>query len=339
MTEVVAAGRLSRRRPFVPSRRSDRAAIERALEAVDLADHARIPVSTLSGGQQQRVLIARTLAGEPELMVLDEPNAGVDLASQQAIAGTLASMAELGATIVVVLHELGQLADVIQRSVVLARGQGGVRRTAAGLPRPSTTTTTTTQQPPRGAAASRQGAAGPGARDGPVPRAVHAAGAARGCRDRAGRTCGRHLPRAAPALAHGRRHRARLRHRGRPRPADRYLADPHRRGGRDPGRAPDRADPLVGTRQPATSRWRCCSTAASPVACCWSRSAATGSSRCSSTSSGRSPRSRCRPSWSASCWRPSYSCSRSRCCRSCSRWPTTRTSRARRGCRCASTTC
>ena len=123
VAEVVAAGRLSRRRPFVPTRRSDRAAVERALEAVDLADHARHPVSTLSGGQQQRVLIARTLAGEPELMVLDEPNAGVDLVSQQAISGTLASMAELGATIVVVLHELGHLADVIQRSVVLREGR------------------------------------------------------------------------------------------------------------------------------------------------------------------------------------------------------------------------
>jgi zinc transport system ATP-binding protein len=123
VTEVVAAGRLSRRRPFGPSRRSDRAAIERALEAVDLTDHARSPVSTLSSGQQQRVLIARTLAGEPELMVLDEPNAGVDLVSQQAISGTLASMAELGATIVVVLHELGHLADVIQRSVVLREGR------------------------------------------------------------------------------------------------------------------------------------------------------------------------------------------------------------------------
>ena len=123
VAEVVAAGRLSRRRPFVPTRRSDRAAVQRALEAVGLADDARHPVSTLSGGQQQRVLIARTLAGEPELMVLDEPNAGVDLVSQQAISGTLASMAEQGATIVVVLHELGHLADVIQRSVVLREGR------------------------------------------------------------------------------------------------------------------------------------------------------------------------------------------------------------------------
>jgi zinc transport system ATP-binding protein len=123
VAEVVAAGRLSRRRPFVPSGRSDRAAIQRALEAVGLAERAQHPVSTLSGGQQQRVLIARTLAGEPELLVLDEPNAGVDLASQQAIAETLASLAREGATIVVVLHELGHLADVIQRSVVLREGR------------------------------------------------------------------------------------------------------------------------------------------------------------------------------------------------------------------------
>lgn len=123
VAEVVAAGRLSRRKPFMPSRRADRVAVERALQAVGLAERARHSVSTLSGGQQQRVLIARTLAGEPELLILDEPNAGVDLASQEAIAGTLASLADAGATIVVVLHELGHLADVIQRSVVLREGR------------------------------------------------------------------------------------------------------------------------------------------------------------------------------------------------------------------------
>jgi zinc transport system ATP-binding protein len=135
VTEVVSAGRLSRRRPFVPGRRSDRVAVGRALDAVGLSAHARHPVSTLSGGQQQRVLIARTLAGEPELLVLDEPNAGVDLASQEAIAGTLASLAAAGATIVVVLHELGHLADVIQRSVVLRDG----RVVYDGPPRASST--------------------------------------------------------------------------------------------------------------------------------------------------------------------------------------------------------
>src|SRR3954454_15200113 len=112
VAEVVAAGRLSRRRPLVPARRDDRVAVHEALEAVGLADRAQHQVSTLSGGQQQRVLMARTLAGKPELLVLDEPNAGVDLESQEAIAGTLATLTAAGATLVVVLHELGPFADL-----------------------------------------------------------------------------------------------------------------------------------------------------------------------------------------------------------------------------------
>jgi zinc transport system ATP-binding protein len=123
VAEVVGAGRLSRRRPFAPARRADRLAVQHALEAVDLADRAGHQLSTLSGGQQQRVLIARTLAGEPDLLVLDEPNAGVDLANQRAIAGTLAGLAGQGATILVVLHELGPFADLIQRAVVLNEGR------------------------------------------------------------------------------------------------------------------------------------------------------------------------------------------------------------------------
>jgi zinc transport system ATP-binding protein len=123
VTEVVAAGRLSRRKPFVPARREDRVAIREALEAVDLLDRAQHQVSTLSGGQQQRVLMARTLAGKPELLVLDEPNAGVDLESQQAIANTLATLTGAGATIVVVLHELGPFADLIQRTLMMREGR------------------------------------------------------------------------------------------------------------------------------------------------------------------------------------------------------------------------
>ncbi|MCZ4499364.1 MAG: transporter [Marmoricola sp.] len=123
VAEVVAAGRLSRRRPFLPARAADRQAVRDALETVGLADRAQHQVSTLSGGQQQRVLIARTLAGEPELLVLDEPNAGVDLISQQAIADTLERSAQAGATIVVVLHELGAFAPFIDRAVVLREGR------------------------------------------------------------------------------------------------------------------------------------------------------------------------------------------------------------------------
>ena len=65
---------------------------------VGLADRGRDGVSQLSGGQQQRMLIARALAGEPELFFLDEPTAGVDLANQLSLATSLGRLKERGAT-------------------------------------------------------------------------------------------------------------------------------------------------------------------------------------------------------------------------------------------------
>jgi zinc transport system ATP-binding protein len=121
--EVVAAGRLSRRRPLVPLRRADKAAIADALDAVGLTDRAHDSVVTLSGGQQQRTLIARALAAEPDLLVLDEPTAGVDVLSQQAFARTLTVLVERGVTILLVAHELGPLADLIGRAVVMRDGR------------------------------------------------------------------------------------------------------------------------------------------------------------------------------------------------------------------------
>ncbi|MDT0270802.1 metal ABC transporter ATP-binding protein [Streptomyces sp. DSM 44915] len=132
--EVVAAGRLARRR-LRPLRRADRAAVDRAIERVGLAELAREPVDALSGGQHQRVLIARALAAEPELLVMDEPLAGVDLASQEVLAATLRTAVDSGASVLLVLHELGPLAPLIDRAVVL--GHGRVERTVehpAGLP-------------------------------------------------------------------------------------------------------------------------------------------------------------------------------------------------------------
>ncbi len=93
----------------------DRRAVDEALAAVGLARHARRPVATLSGGQQQRVLIARALAGRPELLVLDEPTAGVDAASQEAFAKALQRFVEDGGTVLFVAHELGPLQPLITR--------------------------------------------------------------------------------------------------------------------------------------------------------------------------------------------------------------------------------
>lgn len=121
--EVVASGRLTHRPLFRRLGRNDRAAITDALEVVGLADRAGDGVSTLSGGQQQRVLIARALAGEPELFFLDEPTAGVDLPNQEVLAESLATLSGRGATIVLVAHELGPMAPLIDRAVVMRDGR------------------------------------------------------------------------------------------------------------------------------------------------------------------------------------------------------------------------
>jgi len=121
--EVVASGRLSRRRPFLPARREDRAAVEDAIAAVGLTGRERDSVATLSGGQQQRVLIARALASVPDLLVLDEPTAGVDVRSQQAFADTLADLVRRGVTIVLVAHELGPLGALVDRALVMRDGR------------------------------------------------------------------------------------------------------------------------------------------------------------------------------------------------------------------------
>jgi len=121
--EVVSSGRLARRGfRRLPSAR-DRTAVADALAAVGLADRTGDQVNTLSGGQQQRVLIARALAAEPELLVLDEPTAGVDAASQDAFAATLRTLGASGVTILLVAHELGPLEPLIGRAVVIESGR------------------------------------------------------------------------------------------------------------------------------------------------------------------------------------------------------------------------
>ena len=121
--EVVASGRLTRRRLLRPLSAVDRGAIQGAIELVGLSDRTRDGVSHLSGGQQQRVLIARALAADPELFFLDEPTAGVDLPQQQVLADALASLKTRGSTVVLVAHELGPLADLVDRTVVMRDGR------------------------------------------------------------------------------------------------------------------------------------------------------------------------------------------------------------------------
>ena len=121
VTEIVSSGRLSRAR-FGMLRRADHEAVRRALALVGMADRAKDSVNALSGGQHQRVLIARALAAEPELLIMDEPMAGVDLASQEVLARTLKDQVAADTTVLLVLHELGPLEPLIDRAVVLRDG-------------------------------------------------------------------------------------------------------------------------------------------------------------------------------------------------------------------------
>jgi zinc transport system ATP-binding protein len=118
--EIVAAGRLRRRGWWRGLTASDHAAVRHAIESVGLADLAERPLNELSIGQQQRAFIARAFAGEPELLVLDEPIAGVDAESQRRFRDSLVHLIrQHGAGVLLVSHELAAVADVIDRVVVL----------------------------------------------------------------------------------------------------------------------------------------------------------------------------------------------------------------------------
>jgi len=97
--------------------------VSAALATVGLQGRERADVATLSGGQQRRVLIARALAAGPDVLVMDEPTAGVDAASQQALAATLADLVTAGTTVLLVAHELGPVAPLVTRTVVVRDGR------------------------------------------------------------------------------------------------------------------------------------------------------------------------------------------------------------------------
>jgi ABC-type Mn2+/Zn2+ transport system ATPase subunit len=110
--------------------RADRALAEECLERVGLADHARRPFASLSGGQRQRVLLARALMSRPDLLMLDEPTAGVDRAASREILGRIAELRrDEGLAVLLVAHQLDQVRELADE-VLLVRG-GRVRRGAA----------------------------------------------------------------------------------------------------------------------------------------------------------------------------------------------------------------
>lgn len=120
--ELVTTGRASRTRLLGPLTAADRVSVQEAIDRVGLSPHADRRLTTLSGGQQQRAFIAKALAADPELLVLDEPTTGVDVEAQDAIASLLQRLrSELEMTILYVSHEFGAVERFVER-IVLVRG-------------------------------------------------------------------------------------------------------------------------------------------------------------------------------------------------------------------------
>jgi manganese/iron transport system ATP-binding protein len=121
VADVVMMGRVGKMGLLRWPRRTDWAAVQQALEEVDLADYARRQISELSGGQQQRMFIARALAQEAELMLMDEPLTGLDLQSEEAIFKVLDSLRQRKVTVMVATHDLEQATQRFDRVMLLNR--------------------------------------------------------------------------------------------------------------------------------------------------------------------------------------------------------------------------
>lgn len=119
--EVVTSGLLHGRTLRRPHGHRQRALD--ALADVGLGDRSHQAVQEMSGGQQQRVLIARALVRRPDLLVLDEPTSGIDIPTQATFVETVSRLHDAGTTVVVILHELGPFAPLIDRAVVLRHGR------------------------------------------------------------------------------------------------------------------------------------------------------------------------------------------------------------------------
>lgn len=122
VAEVVATGLLARRPWWRPATRQDRQDVVDAVEAAGLADRLRFDVDSLSGGQQRRVLIARALVSRPDVLVMDEPTAGVDRASQDVLSNVLQRLGRAGTTMLIVTHELLALRGIVDRIVEVDTG-------------------------------------------------------------------------------------------------------------------------------------------------------------------------------------------------------------------------
>jgi iron complex transport system ATP-binding protein len=122
--EIVLMGRAPHGIGKAFEREEDRAIASKAMDLADVAHLARQPVTRLSGGERQRVLIARALAQEPRILLLDEPNAHLDISHQVEIFNLLRAMnRDEGLTVVAISHDLNLAASYAHRMVVMSEGR------------------------------------------------------------------------------------------------------------------------------------------------------------------------------------------------------------------------
>lgn len=120
--EVVMMGRSAKRGLFKLANDEDKAIVEEAMSKMDVLDLQDKLIGTLSGGQRQRVMIARALASRPEVLILDEPNTGVDIRSQQRFYTLLRELnRDERLTILFITHDVGVIADDIGRLFTVNR--------------------------------------------------------------------------------------------------------------------------------------------------------------------------------------------------------------------------
>jgi manganese transport system ATP-binding protein len=119
--DVVTMGRYPRLPPFARLQRADIVAIDKALEALDLRALQDRHIAELSGGQQQRVFVARALAQEPELLLLDEPTTGVDVATENALMHVVRDLVRHGMPVLMTTHDLDRAVEWFDRLIVVDR--------------------------------------------------------------------------------------------------------------------------------------------------------------------------------------------------------------------------
>jgi len=117
--DVVLMGRYGRRGWFRRPDAEDRAAATAALERVGMAEFAGRQISRLSGGQQQRTFLARALAQDADLYLMDEPFAGVDAVTERAIIALLRELRDRGRTVVCVHHDLQTVREYFDWVILL----------------------------------------------------------------------------------------------------------------------------------------------------------------------------------------------------------------------------